>query len=361
MNEKWLYFYNVLVSRLVNAGKSAPSKDWKPQNILVVKWDEIGDMAMAMQVFALLKFKQPQAEIDVLCKPFVKSLIVNDPHISNIFTNENDWIKTYDCVVELRGTWKTLWKSLSFKTMPKFRVDRGMVRFRQRGAQPHELLTNYRVIAPLLGDGDGFQYPTTKALGESNLLVFPKVYTSANDVVMAQDWISNLVGEQRFAILHTGARRALRRWSVDRFVELSRWLHDEKGLQPIWVATKSEIAQIDEAFEKGAVGVRWVADVTEPATSSLSAFYALIERANLYIGNESGPLQLADIADIPLVAIYGPGVPQVFYPRSSNAIILHKVLDCNPCDQLHCVRPNDRCMDHIGLIQVQKAIDSLIG
>ena len=126
---------------------------------------------------------------------------------------------------------------------------------------------------------------------------------------------------------------------------------------PIWVGTSDEEQQLNEAFVLGAAGKKWVA----PEGSSLLAFYAFIASSKLYVGNESGPLQLADIAEIPMVAIYGPGVPDVFYPRSARSRVLHEVLDCNPCDQIHCVRPSDRCIDRIGLAAVQLAVNEVLG
>jgi ADP-heptose:LPS heptosyltransferase len=139
---------------------------------------------------------------------------------------------------------------------------------------------------------------------------------------------------------------------LERFVTLSKWLLSEKNLIPIWVGTSDEDSQLDEAFAIGAAGKKWVA----PEGSSLLSFYAFIASSKLYVGNESGPLQLADIAEVPLVAIYGPGVPDVFYPLSAQSRVLHEVLDCNPCDQIHCVRPSDRCIDRISLASVQLAI-----
>jgi ADP-heptose:LPS heptosyltransferase len=143
---------------------------------------------------------------------------------------------------------------------------------------------------------------------------------------------------------------------LDRFVALSKWLLQEKKLVPIWVGTSDEEHQLNEAFVLGAAGKKWVA----PEGSSLLSFYAFIASSKLYVGNESGPLQLADIAEIPLVAIYGPGVPNVFYPRSARSRVLHEVLDCNPCDQIHCVRPSDRCIDRIGLAAVQLAVNEVL-
>jgi ADP-heptose:LPS heptosyltransferase len=336
------------------------------KSILVVKWDEIGDMAAAVHVFVTLKSAYPDAKLTVLCKPFVASLIAGDPAVDAVITDIEDWRERHDVVVELRGTWKTLWKSLALRTMPKYRVDRGWVRFLQRGDQPHEVVTNERIIRPLLGAGQPIAkralYPSDEEIAAAQVwsdwalggVGSAQVNFSSNQ---SQDEKTDSVEFTGYAILHTGARRELRRWPLDRFVGLSKWLLQEKKLIPIWVGTSDEEHQLDEAFALGAAGKKWVA----PEGSSLLSFYAFIASSKLYIGNESGPLQLADIAEIPLVAIYGPGVPDVFYPRSARSRVLHEVLDCNPCDQIHCVRPSDRCIDRIGLAAVQLAVNEVLG
>ena len=457
MSEKWLYFFNILASRWVNAlgpgglrlnsgfgstvsvggsasgainsgvdhfavsinshpsqesnsvtlknsspgqtnGQGGKSSKLAIKSILVVKWDEIGDMAAAVHVFGTLKLAYPEAELHVLCKPFVSTLIVGDPAIDQVIANIEDWHQRYDVVVELRGTWQTLRKSLSLRTMPKYRVYRGWVRFLQRGAQPHEVVTNGRIIRPLVGEG----FPIAKR----------QLFSSIAELAEAEGWSNWAIGTDQFfgmsssgsadvnsnnsqnevlaggcsdfsvnevpayvnstspltdpvsnknvsgyAILHTGARRELRRWPLERFVALSKWLLSEKNLIPIWVGTADEESQLDEAFAMGAAGKKWVA----PEGSSLLSFYAFIASSKVYVGNESGPLQLADIAEVPLVAIYGPGVPDVFYPQSTRSRVLHEVLDCNPCDQIHCVRPSDRCIDRISLASVQLAVSEVLG
>jgi len=453
MSEKWLYFFNILVSRWVNAlgpgglryslrsstqknsasgtnnsgvglssgpinshssqesnsstlknsflgqanGRGGKSSKLAIKSILVVKWDEIGDMAAAVHVFGTLKSAHPEAELHVLCKPFVATLIAGDPAIDKVITNIEDWQKRYDVVVELRGTWQTLRKSLSLRTMPKYRVDRGWVRFLQLGAQPHEVVTNERIIRPLVGEGFSIAkrqlFPSATEFSEADGWsdwaigldqIFGESSSGSADVnsnnsqneVLAEGHsdfsVNEVLGDVNstspltdpvsnkkvsgYAILHTGARRELRRWPLERFVTLSKWLLSEKNLIPIWVGTADEESQLDEAFAMGAAGKKWVA----PEGSSLLSFYAFIASSKLYVGNESGPLQMADIAEVPLVAIYGPGVPDVFYPQSARSRVLHEVLDCNPCDQIHCVRPSDRCIDRISLASVQLAVSEVL-
>jgi ADP-heptose:LPS heptosyltransferase len=367
MSEKWLYFINILVSRWVNTlgpgGLRNPIK-----SILVVKWDEIGDMAAAVHVFGTLKSAYPEAQLHVLCKPFVSTLITGDPAIDKVITNIEDWQQRYDVVVELRGTWQTLRKSLLLRTMPKYRVDRGWVRFLQRGAQPHEVVTNERIIRPLVGEGFTIAkrqlFPSVDEIAEAKVWTDWAFSSELSSYEYSVELNSNFhaaaaVSKENttgYAILHTSARRELRRWPLERFVALSKWLLSKKNLIPIWVGTADEESQLDEAFAMGAAGKKWVA----PEGSSLLSFYAFIASSKLYVGNESGPLQLADIAEVPLVAIYGPGVPDVFYPQSARSRVLHEVLDCNPCDQIHCVRPSDRCIDRISLASVQLAVSEVL-
>jgi ADP-heptose:LPS heptosyltransferase len=367
MSEKWLYFINILVSRFVNSGKKLNLFSKNPEKIqtaIVVKWDEIGDMLTAVHVFEILKKHHPQLKITVLCKPFVSTLIQSDPNVDTIITDVSEWVKSYDLVVELRGTWSTLIKSLYYQTMPKYRVDRGWVRFKQRGKQPHEIITNFRIIKPLIEDEiDVNQQPELYGIN-----VQPKLFPSPNDLQNALEWSNWALQTDSasafkcsgFAILHTGARSELRRWSPDRFTALSQWLLNEKNLMPVWVGTQDEKSQIEASIAKGGVGKIWISGELHPLSSSLLSFYAFIKNSVLFVGNESGPLQLADIAGIPTVAIFGPGVPNVFYPRSSKSIVLHEILPCNPCNQKDCKQPHDRCIDRISIIQVQHAVNGVL-
>ncbi len=89
-------------------------------------------------------------------------------------------------------------------------------------------------------------------------------------------------------------------------------------------------------------------------------FYEVVKNAGIFIGNESGPLQIADIANIPCIGIFGPGVPKVFYPKNANSRILHEILDCNPCDQIHCVHPKNPCIERISTDMVKREINDLL-
>ena len=390
-SEKLLYFSNLLVSRLINAGKSASSIS--PSEILCVKLDEIGDMATALVVFPWLKKQFPSAKITVLCKPFAGSLLDNNPNIYRVIHNINEWEIRYDMVIELRGTWQTLWKSIHPKFWPIFRLDRGWIRFIQRGKQMHESITNFRIVEPLLDlEKLGMNLPNSRSKSrflpiDSNLMLrsHDLLFPSSEDKKASEIWISQAkdealerTGEQPLgvAVIHAGARKRLRQWPLTNFAEVARWLWVEQRIWPIWVCTKEEKEDLEGVFTPE-LGTLWVSEEAQPNNTSLLAFFALIQGSRIFIGNESGPLQLADLAGVPLLGLFGPGVPDVFYPTNAQVIhvgnepsisnenkenlcteetenispkvVVHCLLNCNPCDQINCLHSNNPCIQRISV------------
>ena len=334
MSEKFLYAANMLASR---CWRSQISPE-KIKEIVVVKWDEIGDMVTAVHVFQLLKDFAPQARLTVLCKPFVGSLINANPYIDRVVYDIRDLPAKADVWVELRGTWKTFWLSL-WRTQ-KVRLDRGRVRFLQRGNQAHERLTNFRIVEPLVGD-----IPWSSA----------PLHLSKEDANAAENILSNLLGNAvstPFVVVHPGGRSLLRRWPIDRFVPVIKEMYAKRGWKSVVIGTPDEAALVEQivAGSEGAA-LAWI------TTAGLGTFASVISRAELFLGNESGPLQIADAMGVKSIGLFGPGVKEVFYPQTPGSQVLHHVLECNPCDQVHCVQPENRCIDITQVSDVLNAIE----
>lgn len=331
-SEQLLYMANVLVDRLFfKKGYGADIK-----TILVVKWDEIGDMATATHVFGLLRKEYPQAQITLLCKNFVKSLIENDPSIDEIITDVSAYHQRYDLVLELRGTWATLLRSLRFKG--GYRASRAEVRLKNKGKQLHEIDTNTAVVNSI-----------TRFEETSN----PRLYYSDADSKTVDTFLKDN-GIGRYAVFHIGARRVLRQWPVERFVLIAEFVKSNFQIDIVFAGTKEDELHINTA--KGQLTFETYA-FTEGF--SLSQFSYLCSKASLFIGNESGPLHIASSFGIPLVGLYGPGVPDVFYPLGENSRVLHHVLSCNPCNQIDCIVPENPCIQRITVLDVSNELLNL--
>jgi ADP-heptose:LPS heptosyltransferase len=311
----------------------------KPINsLLVIKWDEIGDMATSTHVFELLKIKYPDSQLTVLCKPFVKPLIQNDPFVNHIVCELETIRKTkFDVVVELRGTWQTLlWAVFN---RPLVRVSRALVRFKNRGNQPHEVLTNYQIISHLVGETD---------------LISPKLYYSNEDIKAVDVFLENHQCSH-FVLFHVGARKKLRQWNKDRFAFVADKIILEHQLAVVFIGTQEDeedIAEIQSSMKHKSISFT--------QNCSLSMLSYLCSKSQMFIGNESGPIHISACFSSPIIGLYGPGVPYVFYPYSKNAKVFHHVVKCNPCDQVHCVTPEKPCISLIEAAEVCLTVDKIL-
>lgn len=325
----------MLLSRMVNAGKR-PEKI-NPKKILIIKWDELGDLVTATPIFSMLREGFPGAYIELITKPQNVPLVKYDTHLDCISSNLESWKGRYDLHIELRGTWKTLFRT--FRYPPGYRLDRGWVRFLQRGNQPHETITNYRIVAPVLGN-----------------MPMHKTYIAASEA--DETTISNYLkeaGAEKFIVYHTGARKALRRWPATHFAALADHAYTNFNLQSIFVGTPEELPQI-----QAITGLMKTPAITATEKLSITELAVLISKAHAFVGNESGPLQIADAMGIRSLSFFGPGVKNVFYPQHPQSLVLHKVLPCNPCDQIHCKHPENPCIDRITLEDAKNALGVLL-
>ncbi|MBC7383558.1 MAG: glycosyltransferase family 9 protein [Bacteroidia bacterium] len=336
--EKVVYGLSMALSQWLNWDKNIKKIAFK--NILVFKLDEIGDLCYSLHVFDLLKQRYPGVKVTLVCKPYGISLVNSHPSIDKIFTSVNELKEHYDLIIDLRGNFETIKYALIHK--PVVRLDRGTVRYRNKkgGAHPHEVITNTQIIAPLFNTVPvGFE---------------PRLIASAD----ATERINNYLIEnnlQRFIVLHSGARRILRRWPASNFVELAVWVKQSFQLDCIFTGDAGDLElnlQIQQQIPFKTYNTAGIFKLNE--------FVALVKKAVLYVGNESGPLCIATVAGTPSLGLFGPGEPFVFYPYGKNTSYLHHVLECNPCDQIHCVHPENPCIQRISLNEVKLKITEML-
>lgn len=299
MNEKLLYFANFLASKYINALGS--KVDFK--RILIVKLDEIGDMVTSLHVFYNLHKTYPEAQIDVYCRP-VNRIFFRYLEYVNCIDNLAP-TNSYDLIVELRGNSDTLKYALHNK--PKYRLDRGTIRLKNKltGGQKNELYTNASIIAPVVED-----------LNLNNEIVTGELDQKKIDQILNEENIRD------FVLIHAGARDAARRWPTDRYAEIINYINKRHN-RPCILVGGDEDNTINQTILKT---VKQKINLNVAGTLSLLEYAELAKRASLFVGNESGPLHIAAAAKIPLVALFGPGVKDVFYPLGENVTILHYFL-----------------------------------
>lgn len=107
------------------------------------------------------------------------------------------------------------------------------------------------------------------------------------------------------AVINPGAGWESKRWPQERFADIARELYRRHQVRSLVVwAGPQELAW---AQEIAAAGDGW--STVAPSTTLLE-LAALLRRASLFIGSDTGPLHMAAAVGTPCVGIYGPTRPE---------------------------------------------------
>jgi ADP-heptose:LPS heptosyltransferase len=172
--------------------------------------------------------------------------------------------------------------------------------------------------------------------------------------------------EARPIVMHVSAGNPFRRWPEPSFVDLScellqrderRWLLITSG--PSDEAAAARVVQ-GVRDRTGAAAPR----IVEDAGLSLAELRALMDRASLFIGGDSGPLHIAATSTVPIVGLYGPTLPERSVPWRPAALPTASVgvggLPCRPCDQRRCAPGDFRCLTTLPPAVVLAAAERLL-
>ena len=207
-------------------------------------------------------------------------------------------------------------------------------------------------------------------VGPSSAEHFPVEMPSVSDVERAVEQRLDAAGVssgERLVVIHVSAGNPFRRWPVTSFGEVAGALvarHPDARIIITSGPSERDAARrvIDDARDrlKAADQPR----VLACGDFSLAELRALVERAALYIGGDSGPMHVAATSHVPIVSLYGPTLPVRSAPwRSASwpsaAIEVHG-LECRPCDQRVCAPGDFRCLLRIEPGEVIEAAERLI-
>ena len=154
-------------------------------------------------------------------------------------------------------------------------------------------------------------------------------------------------------VMHVSAGNPFRRWPADHFAEVAAELAVEDPTRRIVITSgpsESDAAARVAAEARRRAG-RAAGAIVRCGEFDLSELRALVQRAALYIGGDSGPLHIAATTRTPVVALFGPTLPERSMPWRDPAIrdvaIDVGPLPCRPCHQRHCVPGDFRCLTTI--------------
>jgi len=299
--------------------------------ILVVRFGALGDVVLTTPLLRAMHDAYPAARLTVVTKAAWGPLLTGNPHVTNVEAlAPGESLRTL-----ARRLRATAWDyRLDLHGSLRSRALRRMVGGSWQGWRKPRLRRALRVWA---GVRAGRAVPpvaeqyfaAARALGIARDAGPPEVHPTPDDEARADESVL----PRRFVALAPGAAHATKRWPLPHWDRLAGLLAD-RGIPTVAVGSGDDPAPAAARMEVRGIG--------------LGATAAVLRRATLAVTNDSGLMHLATAVGTPVVALFGPTVPDLGYgPHRPDAVVLERALSCRPCSvygRAHCPLRHHRCM-----------------
>jgi len=159
--------------------------------------------------------------------------------------------------------------------------------------------------------------------------------------------------ERKYVVMHPFSGWRYRNWDLERFNTLAGRIVATLPFDVVFVCDPREVKDLEPSLRQfegeGAVHFYSSNDLLHTAV--------ILKNATLFVGNDSGPLHLATALGTSVVGLFGPASPLLTAPHAEHGTFLYRKVDCSPCDQRKCIRPNDHCMS---LITVEDVFTEIV-
>lgn len=335
-------------------------------NILIVGPSWVGDMVMAQTLFACLKQRYADCQIDVLAPEWSRPILERMPEVREALSfpvghGVLDMATRRSIAQGLRGQYDQailLPNSLKsalvpfFAGIPKRTGWRGEMRF--------GLLNDIRKL-------DKPRYPLMierfMALAYEPGAELPKPYPKPSLKIVEQSRDAALV---RFGLALDRPVLALcpgaefgesKRWPAEYFAKVAE-ARIREGWQVWLFGSKNDHAVGEEILTDLIPGLREEAQNLAGETSLAEAI-DLLSCADAVVSNDSGLMHVAAALGRPLVSVYGSTSPAFTPPLSDQVEIVRLGLDCSPCFERTCRFGHNNCMRDLKPRAVIEALERL--
>jgi lipopolysaccharide heptosyltransferase II len=220
----------------------------------------------------------------------------------------------------------------------------------------HSVLNQWDLLAPL-----GVE-PVDRA---RDAVVMP-VDSTSDSRVAARLRAAGIADASPIVVMHVSAGNPFRRWPAASFAAVAAALaRDDRRRRVVITSGPSEAAAAEAvAGEARRLAGDAAEGIVRTGDFDLAELRSLVGRAALYIGGDSGPLHIAATTATPIVALFGPTLPERSMPWRDPALGAIAIdagpLPCRPCHQRTCVPGDFRCLTGISPNMVVSAARDLL-
>jgi len=335
----------------------------------------IGDALMTTPALKGIKESFPKAEIFVAANPYVADVLKYNPCIDEIL------------IFDLESLNNSFWQRLRLfrEWGKKYNFNLGILFTNSFKSALEIFIMGIPQRAGFDTDGRGFLL-TNKIHASSEILKKHEVEyflelinqlgietknrelilkLSENDEAFVKKFfLKNHFSPAKMIIsVHAGASVQAKEWLPDRYAKVCDLLIRNFAAQVIILGSKA-----DQIISSKIISLMEERAINLAGKTSLRESIAIMKYSDLFIGNNSGPMHIAAALKTPIVAIFGPGVPEKTAPylEKDKYEIVIKPFKCRPCRERffkECeasINGKPPCIEAIDVEDVMKGINSVV-
>lgn len=319
--------------------------EFSPSRILVCQLRQIGDVLLVTPSLELLKRRYPHAELHLLTEKKCLPLLEHNPHIDKLWSLDKQELRPFpkELLWYHRLTRTGFDLVVDFQQLPRCRwvVAFSGAPVRLSYTPPWYTRFLYTHFTDTL---DGYA-----AMSKASVLIplglrwqgeRPRIYLTEEERSAARQRLTalGLDSGQTLITVDPTHRHATRRWPASAYGDLLRLLSDSNPsfrFLPLWGPGEKQV--IEELLRFAPTESILLPD----KMLSLREMAAVINAAQLHVGNCSAPRHIAVAVDTPTYTILGATSRSWTFPASEHTDIAAG-MDCQPCNKNTC--PHIRCL-----------------
>jgi lipopolysaccharide heptosyltransferase II len=338
------------------------------RSILILRPCCIGDVLQSTALVAALRQAFPQARLGYAVGPWSRPVLASNPRIDQLVDTgplvggkRPNWGSYARLVRRLReGEWDACFV---LERSPLFPMAAFLAGIRDRigpDSGGRGMALTVRVpIRPRRQEAEAC-LDLARSIGLRTDNCFTEFYPSDEDKAE----VERVLGDDppRVVVLapgggvNPGAALVSKRWPADRFGQLASRLYGA-GYTPVVIGGPQDRPLAQELLAASGPGVMDLC-----GRLSLTGCGALLQRAMLYVGNDTGVMHLAAAVRTPVLGLFGPTDPAIYGPFGTRHRTIWHPRQCSPCFR-QSRRPDCQleCVRGISVDEVEAAALDLLG
>ncbi|HJO48004.1 MAG TPA: glycosyltransferase family 9 protein, partial [Candidatus Scalindua sp.] len=311
----------------------------------------------------------PEARLSVLVGIEAKGVVEMNPYVDNVFVMGKTWFsatnginlgeilsilrkirkENFDIGIDLRGDMRNI--LLMFLGKVKYRVGYGVTgggfllnKIPDYEKDMQEVEKNIKLIKELDCK------VTNRRL---------QIYYSQSDKANVLELLEreNVGQSNSLLAIHMGAGYPSKSWKKEKFLHLLKELNERNYGRVVLIGNDNNDSFVN--IHKG-LNIDYINTIGRLSIRELAV---LLERCSVLISCDSGPVHVAAAVGTPCIVLFSGTntLKQWGSPDNNVNRVIHKEVECSPCEMRICPQSTHLCMDKIKVSDVLCELDALFG